>query len=79
MNGKGPGRDYLPIRGRRVRLLLEEFQTNGPGRVEQISRRIESGDQNAVARTARELKPARMRFRPRRFATWLGLWNSPPA
>lgn len=39
-----------------VRLLLEEFQANGPDRVEQISRRIESGDQNAVARTARELK-----------------------
>ena len=39
-----------------VLLLLKEFQPNGPDCVEQISRRIEAGDQNTVARTARDLK-----------------------
>lgn len=37
-------------------LLLEEFQANGPRRIERIARRVETGSPNAVAAAARELK-----------------------
>lgn len=37
-------------------LLLEEFQTNGPRRIEQIARRVDAGDPQAVAAAARALK-----------------------
>lgn len=37
-------------------LLLEEFQTNGPQRIEKISRRVDAGDSQAVAVAARDLK-----------------------
>lgn len=37
-------------------LLLEEFQSNGPRRIEQIARRVETGNPKAIAVAARDLK-----------------------
>ena len=37
-------------------LLLQEFQANGLGRVETLSRHIQAGDSNDVADAARDLK-----------------------
>ena len=37
-------------------LLLEEFQTNGPQRIETISRRVNAGNPYAIAMAARDLK-----------------------
>ena len=37
-------------------LLLYEFQSNGPRRIEQIARRVDAGDPKAVALAARDLK-----------------------
>lgn len=37
-------------------LLLEEFQSNGPRRIEQIARRVQAGNPKAIAVAARDLK-----------------------
>ena len=37
-------------------LLLEEFQANGPRRIESISRRVQAGDPRGIALAARDLK-----------------------
>lgn len=37
-------------------IVLEEFQSNGPRRIEQIARRVDAGDPQAVAVAARDLK-----------------------
>ena len=37
-------------------ILLEEFQVNGPRRVESLARRVERGDSQAASETAHDLK-----------------------
>lgn len=37
-------------------MVLEEFQSNGPRRIEQIACRVDAGDPKAVALAARDLK-----------------------
>ena len=37
-------------------MLLEEFQSNGPQRIDRISRRVDAGDPHEVAAAARDLK-----------------------
>lgn len=55
-----------------LQLLLEEFQSNGPRRIEQIARRVEAGNPKAIAVAARDLKTSADSLSARRLRNLAG-------
>lgn len=53
-------------------LLLEEFQSNGLRRIEQIARRVEAGNPKAIAVAARDLKTSADSLSARRLRNLAG-------